>query len=211
MATSTKTSSGVQQLVERLHKEGVAAGRKEGNQIVEKARQEAAQIVADARKEAEGLISKGHAGIEREQVAARSALQMATRDTVLKMRSEVAKRFQAQVGRLVTEELRDKEFLRRLILEIAGKSVAEIPPDQAMEILVSDKSGVDQMVREISAEMLREGIEIKPSGDDRAGIRAKLTGENVEVDMTDGAIFEALVRHLLPRFRYIVQGIQESE
>ena len=64
---------------------------------------------------------------------------------------------------------------------------------------------------EISAEMLREGIEIKPAGEEQIGIRARLTGEDVEVDMTDKVIFDALIRHLLPRFRYIVQGIQESE
>jgi V/A-type H+-transporting ATPase subunit E len=211
MVPSAKISSGVQQLIDRLHGEGVAAGKKEGEHLIEEARREAAQIVADARKSAEEHHAQTRADIEREKEAAKAALRMAARDTVLKMRSEVAARFEAQIRRLVTEELQDREFLRRLILEVAGKSVSEVAPGQAMEILVSDKGGLEQMVKEISADMLREGIEIKSAGEAQTGIRARLKGEDVEIDMTDRAIFDALIRHLLPRFRYIVQGIQESE
>ena len=211
MVPSTKISSGVQQLIDRLHNEGVAAGNKEGEEIIEEARRQAARIVADARKDAEQHHAQTLADIEREKEAAKAALRMAARDTVLKMRSEVAARFEAQVRRLVTEELQDRELLRRLILEVAGKSVLEVSRGQAMEILVSDKPSVEKMVKEISAEMLREGIEIKPAGEEQTGIRARLKGEDIEIDMTDRAIFDALIRHLLPRFRYIVQGIQESE
>lgn len=211
MVLSTKTSSGVQQLIDRLHNEGVAAGQKEGERLIEKARREAAQIIADAKREAQKHHSEALAAIEREKEAAHAALQMAVRDTVLKMRSEIAARFQAQVRRLVTEELREKEFLRRLILEIAGESMKEAAPGQAMEILVSDKPAMDRLVREISAEMLREGFEIKPADGEQSGIRVRLKGEDVEIDITDKAVSEALLKHLLPRFRYIVHGIQESD
>lgn len=211
MAPSDKISSGVQQLIDRLHNDGVDSGKQEGQRLIEDASRKAAQVFADARKESETLLSKAHAEIEREKDAARAALRIAARDTALKMRSEIAARFESQIRRLVTEELQDREFLRRLILAIAGKSMSEVPPDQAVEILVSEKAGGDQMVREIAAEMLREGVEIRPAGDDRPGIRVRLKGEDVEVDMTDEVISEALVRHLLPRFRYIAQGIQESE
>ena len=63
---------------------------------------------------------------------------------------------------------------------------------------------------EISRRLERAGIELKPAGDDRPGIRARLVGKDVEIDLTDEAISEAMMRFLLPRFRYIVQGIQES-
>jgi V/A-type H+-transporting ATPase subunit E len=211
MVPSEKISSGVQQLIDRLHSEGVAAGKKEGEQIIEEARRQAAQIVADARKEADAHHARILGDIEREKEAAKEALRMAVRDTVLQMRSQVAARFEAQVRRLVTEELQETELLRRLILEVAGKSMAEVAPGQAMELFVSDKPAVEKMVKEISADMLREGIEIKPAGEEQIGIRARLKGEDVEIDMTDKVIFDALVKHLLPRFRYIVQGIQEAE
>jgi V/A-type H+/Na+-transporting ATPase subunit E len=211
MDSSTKTSSGVQQLIDRLHNEGVTAGQKEGDQIIEEAKRQAAKIIADAKHEAETYHTRANVEIQREKESAKAALQMAARDTVLKMRSEVAQRFQVQVRRLVTEELRDKDFLRRLILEIAGKSMPAAEPGRTIEILVSNKPEIDKMVREITTDMLREGIEIKPAGGDQSGIRARIKGEDVEVDMTDKTIADALVRHLLPRFRYIAQGIQEPE
>jgi V/A-type H+-transporting ATPase subunit E len=211
MASSEKISSGVQQLIDRLHNEGVDAGKKMGQQLVKEAERRAAQILSDARKEAGDILAGARADIEREKEAAKESLRMAARDTVLTMRSEIATRFEAQIRRLVTEELEDREFLRRLILEVAGKSTSELKPDQAMDILVSERAGVDQLVREIAAEMLREGVQIKPADDDRSGIRVRLKGEDVELDMTEEVISEALIRHLLPRFRYITQGIQESD
>jgi len=224
MATPEKLSSGVQQLIDRLRNDGVTAGEQEAERIVEQARRQAAKIVAEASKEAGEYRTASRAGIRRESEAARAAVRMAVRDTMLAMRQDLTARFQAQIRRLVTAELRDKEFLRRMILAIAGKSVPESPEAHAMELRIADelfertaggaaedlRHKVDEAVIGISAELLREGIEIKPAGDDKPGIRVRLAGEDIEIDLTDEAISEAMMRYLLPRFRYIVQGIQET-
>ncbi len=222
--TPEKLSSGVQQLIDRLRNDGVAAGEEEAQRIVEQARKQAARIVADAKKEADEYHAAARADIQRESEAAKAAVQMAVRDTVLAMREDLTARFRTQVQRLVTAELRDKEFLRRMILAIAGRNIPESSEAYVMELQLAsqlledaaDDAGVelqrklDESVVGISAEMLREGIELKPAGDDKPGIRARLVGKDVEIDLTDEAISEAMMRFLLPRFRYIVQGIQES-
>jgi len=224
MATPQKISSGVQQLIDRLRHDGVTAGEEEAQRIVEQARRQAAKIVAEAKKEADEYHTSSRADIQQESEAAKAAVRMAVRDTVLAMREDLTARFQAQIRRLVTAELRDKEFLRRMILAIAGKSTPESSEAYEMELRIAselfeataDSAGadlqhkLDDAVIGISAELLREGIEIKPAGDDRPGVRVRLVGEDVEIDLTDRAISEAMMRYLLPRFRYIVQGIQEA-
>jgi V/A-type H+/Na+-transporting ATPase subunit E len=219
MPASEKISSGVQQLIDRLRGEGVAAGEQEAERLVERAKKQAAQITSEAKKQADDLRAQARADIEQESEAAIASVQLAVRDTVLTMRSEITARFQAQVKRLVTAELRDPETLRRLVLAVAGRSVPEEFADKPIEIEIAEsmfggeetdaaRQRIDQMVLRISAEMLREGVEIKPAGGDRPGIRVRLAGEDVEVDLTDEAISEALIAHLLPRYRSIVAGIQ---
>ena len=55
--------------------------------------------------------------------------------------------------------------------------------------------------------MLRDGLELGTREDTSAGIRIQLLDENVEIELTDEAIAELLLRHLVPRFRAIMEGI----
>ncbi len=58
----------------------------------------------------------------------------------------------------------------------------------------------------ISSEMLREGVEIIPDSDVPGGARVRVVGENLEIDLTDDAISALLLKHLLPRYRRILDG-----
>ena len=48
----------IQELTEKLYREGVEKGKEEAQRIVEEGKQQAAQIVADARRQAEALIQQ---------------------------------------------------------------------------------------------------------------------------------------------------------
>ena len=52
----------IQELTDKLYREGVEKGNAEGMRLVEKAKAEADKLVADARKEADEIVDKG-AGI----------------------------------------------------------------------------------------------------------------------------------------------------
>jgi V/A-type H+-transporting ATPase subunit E len=53
---------------------------------------------------------------------------------------------------------------------------------------------------------LREGVTFGASEEVQGGIRVKLTGEDVHVEITPGAISELLLSHMLPRFRALLRG-----
>jgi V/A-type H+-transporting ATPase subunit E len=219
------TSSGVQELIDRLRDEGVEVGRREAGRIVEEARREAGRIVAEARAEAEALRTRQREETEAERAAAREALTLAARDTVLDLKAEMTSRFASQVRRLVAAELRDPEFLRRLILEVAGRAVPERGEDERTELLLPTEAvGVDDLrarpeeVREgtlthlvlaLSHDMLCEGLElgVREDGGGGAGLRVRLADRDLEIDLTERAVAELLLRHLLPRFRALLEGI----
>ena len=54
--------------------------------------------------------------------------------------------------------------------------------------------------------MLREGVELKPSDELQGGIRVQLLGEDMEIDLSDEALSDMLLKYLLPRYRAIVSG-----
>jgi len=58
----------------------------------------------------------------------------------------------------------------------------------------------------ISQRMLREGVEIIPSSEVSGGARVRVVGEDLEFDLTDEALSKLLMKHLLPRYRSILEG-----
>jgi len=224
MVTVPKSQAGVQELIGRLRDEGFRAGEQEADQLLQEAKRKAELIVADAKEEAHRMRSDARAEIEAEQAAAREAIRLAFRDTELKIESELKTAFAEQVRRLVTMELKDKEFLRQLILVVCGRVAPTIQPDQRVEVLLANelfmsdgketrlteqgKERLGHFILGISSEMLREGVQLKPSRNSESGMTLKLIGQDLEIDLSAKALSEMLLKYLIPRYRAIVEGVE---
>jgi len=220
MADETPQASGVQDLIARIRDDGVQSGKEEADRLVAQARQESARLVADAKAQADEMHQKAAAEVASLNHAALQALKMAARDTELKLEAEVLAGFQRHVKRLVAPVTHDGSFMRALVLVLAGQAVEEHLKDKRLQILVSDllagkdreNEELDQFIREgvlgISGDMLREGLEIIPSSEVSGGARVRVVGEDLEIDLTDEAVAELLLKHLLPRYRHILEGAE---
>jgi V/A-type H+-transporting ATPase subunit E len=213
MTEQPTTASGVKELIDRLRDEGVQAGKDEANRLVKTAEEKAVAKVAKARKEAQQITDKAKAEIEAERAAAKESLKVAIRDTSLELEADLKAAFAAHVKRLVSMELQDREFLREMILLIAGqatkdkiegKDVAIKIPQDWFEI---DEKRAKHFVLGISGDMLREGVELYPGEERVKGIKVQLKGQDMEIDLSEDAISRFLLKYLLPRFRSIIEGM----
>ncbi len=207
----TEQSHGVQELIDQLRAEGVEGGRDEAARIIRAAEQRAAEMVRAAQMEADRIRAETSQAIAEESAAAKAALKVAIRDTELKLKAQIMALFSVQLRRLVTREMSDPELLRRMILSVAGRVREELGEEQPLEILTPDTTGEDgrllELVHSISSEILREGVELKTTQEGRAGIRIRLRGEDMEIDLTDDAVSDLLLERLLPRFRAVAEGV----
>ena len=225
MAEETKnTSSGVKDLISRLKDEGVQAGRQEAGKIRKEAEERASKIVADAKAKAEQILRQAHIKNEAEKVNAHESLRVAVRDTEIELQAGLKKAFESHVKRLVSKEVKDEGFLRELLLAIVGSTAQKVPEDQDVEVLIpedvlttSDKGtsvtdkGNERLrnfVRSGTGEMLREGVELKAASEFKGGIKVKLAGEDVVFDFSEDALSDLILKHLLPRYRAIVEGVE---
>ncbi|PLX49817.1 MAG: hypothetical protein C0613_06490 [Desulfobulbaceae bacterium] len=216
-----KLSSGVQELIDRLREEGIGEGRSRAEEVLNEARQEADDIVAKARDEAARIIGKARSEAQRFQQNAEEALAMAGRDTVLELKAELTNRFSRRVAEMIGTSLNDETFLQRVILEIAGKVRHQVGDREKLEILLpEDVIGLDELRRHpekvkegslgqfaLSAaeEMFREGVTIT-AGPQKRGILIKLVDEELQIDINEKVVGEILLKHLLPRFRALLEG-----
>ncbi len=226
MAEAVKTSAGVEDLIKRLRDEGVQDGRQKAEQIIQEAKEKAARIVADAKAEAERLMKQAHTKNEADKLHAHESLKVAVRDTEIELEIGLKKAFESHVKRLVSKEVQDEKFLRQLLLAIVNSAAAKIPQEQRLEILLpaanvlqtnekgtavteEGKERLRNFVRRETSEMLRKGgVELKPSSMLTGGIVIKLVGEDVVFDFSDKALSELILKHLLPRYRAIVEGAE---
>ena len=223
MAEPARESAGVQALIDRLRAQGVEAGRTEGERLVAEARQRATVLLAEADSEAKARRRTADGEIAAERQAADQALKLAARDTVLALKQDMALRFAQEVKRLVAIEMRDGDFLRRLILEVAGRATEAVPAKAPLDVVLPrDVIGVEELrmspeaardgtlthlVLGLSRDMLRNGVDLSADGHHAAGLRLRLTDQDMEIDLSDEAVAALLLRHLLPRFRALLDGI----
>jgi V/A-type H+-transporting ATPase subunit E len=207
-------SSGVKELIDRIRDEGVHSARAEADRILAEAKARAARIVADAKAEAAAVKKDARAAMEREQTATIEALRIAARDTELELRSAVMSGFEEHVRRLVTDVTTDGSVLRDMILVLAGRAADDLIQDKDAAILVPNRladevsAELDEFLRQstlaLSADVLRQGIELIPSNEVQGGARVRLVGEDLEIDMSDEALSEMMLKLLLPRYRKIL-------
>ncbi|EXJ11337.1 hypothetical protein [Nitrincola nitratireducens] len=198
-------SSGVEALIEQLRDQGVQKGREEADQLLKDARQKANQILDEARHDADILRQQAKKEAEQTRKAGEDALKMAARDLLLTLKETMALSFADQVERLVEQQMDNEEFMRRLILELAGKVRDQSQLNKhPIEILLPDEFiGLDelrrnaheyrqghlsQFVQSLSADLLREGVSV--SSHSGRGLRIRLVGKEVEIDLTDARLLK---------------------
>lgn len=222
MAQNVHVSSGVQELIDKLKLEGAAAGQQKANEIIKEAQEEASQIISKARGEAEKLLSEAYGKIETERSSSHEAIKVAFRDAELSLRSKFRKAFSDNLKRLVTAELEDKDFIKQLVLAIATMKSKDVGKAENIEINVPSKLfKVDEagphlsqegkeklrnLILGVSGQLLREGVDLKPSANFSGGIRVALVGQDIQIDLSDEAISNLLLKYILPRYRAIISG-----
>lgn len=220
---SELASSGVEALIEQLREQGVKTGQQEASKLIVEAEHRSDWLLAQAKLEAGQILAKARKEATHLKLAGEDALKIAARDMHLEVKESLAHSFADQVERLVAQQMDNAAFLQRLIIELVGRVREEMELDKVahVELLLPRtfigleelrrspheyKDGkLSHFVQSLTAEQLRDGVDITLH--EGKGIKVRLNGEKVEVDLSEDAVSRLLLKHLQPRFRAIVEGV----
>ncbi len=212
MSDAASESSGVQNLIDRLHGEGVNKGREEADSLVSDARRKALEILDDARKQADKILADARSEAERTRKGGEDAIRLAGRDAIEELMEALGEDFSRKLHHLVQHELEDSSFLREMILEISRKAVTPGKDGQVhLEFLGDaeannyDGGSLDAFVRGLAADAIRDGLTVSTADSEEPGIRVQFVGDDLEVDLTSETLTNLLIEHLSPRFREIME------
>ncbi len=123
MSDDMSESSGVQQLIDRLHGQGVAKGKEEADALLSAARCQAMEILDEAKRQADGILSAAREEAERTRRSGEEAVRLAGRDAIIELTEALREDFFRKLHYLVQHQLEDESFLREMILEITRKAI----------------------------------------------------------------------------------------
>ncbi len=148
----------IQELTDKIFREGVEKGNEEARRLVENAQNEAKKIVEEARKEAEAIKNAARKEAEELSENTKSELKLFAGQAVNALKSEIATMVtDSLVSADVKSFAANKDFLNAFIVELAGKWSVDEP-------IVISTSRADELKKYFAAKakaLLDKGVKIE--------------------------------------------------
>lgn len=148
----------IQELTDKIYREGVEKGNEEARKLIAKAQEEARKIVEDARKEADSIVAAANKSAGELAENTRSELKLFAGQAVNALKSEITtlvtnKIVDADVKAFVA----DKNFFNAFMVELASKWSANEP----IVISTADAEGLKNYFAAKAKDLLDKGVKIE--------------------------------------------------
>ena len=148
----------IQELTDRIYREGVEKGNEEAKKLVEKAQDEANQIVENARKEADAIVTAARKSADELVDNTKSELKLFAGQALNALKSEIAT---VVTDKLVSADVKafasNKEYLQAFIVSLASKWSAEEP----IVISTADAEGLKKYFAAKAKQLLDGSVKIE--------------------------------------------------
>jgi V/A-type H+-transporting ATPase subunit E len=187
----------VQDLIDKIKKDGIESASEEAAKVKRDAQAEAAKIVEAAKKEAADIVAKGKQDAERSEKAGIAALEQASRNLVLAFKGEIQTlldKIVAQATAAAYGEDTLKAALPDLLKAWAAKggNVDILLPEGDLKKLQGWFSN------QLAAD-LKKGVELRADRNLGAGFRIANKDGSAYYDFSAESVAELLSSYLTPR------------
>ncbi len=189
----------LQELIEQIKKDGVAAAETEAKKIVDDAKAEAEKIIIAAKTEADRIVADAKAETERMTKSSEDAIRQAGRNLLISFRESVIRELTLITQRSVSE-VYSSESLAQLIVNIvntwASKPDAE---DIAIVLNSEDLKALEESLLAALKDKLSNGVTLKPNDNFDGGFRIAVNNGSAYYDYSAEAVVDMLSNYLSPR------------
>jgi V/A-type H+-transporting ATPase subunit E len=202
----------LQQLIDRIKKDAVEAGRQESEALLVQAREEAAHLVRAAEARARALHEQAereaHLFTERGQ----QTLQQAARDLLITVGRGVED-ILSSLAAEAAEQALTPDTVAQMLVKLAGAFAANGGREARIEVLLSaeDQAALVTHFRQLYQKELAAGLTLRVDPSIVKGFKVRAEGQQVLHDYTSEAIAEALSRFLRPHLAEIVTRVARGD
>lgn len=193
----------VQELLDRIKKDGVESAEAEAARIRQEAESRRDSIVAAAEKEARAIVERAKADAARMEESGKAALVQASRDLLLAFRGQV----EQTLGLIVKTDVEgafDADVIKKALPAILEAWARDGRDDLTVLLPAKDLKSLDAYFRDKLAGAFKKGLEIKPLKDTKAGFRIAEKGGAVYYDFSAASVADMIGAYLNARLASIV-------
>lgn len=148
----------IQELTDKLYREGVEKGHAEGQRLVEEAKAEAEKIVAEARWQAEEIVAGAQKKAQELDANTKSELKLYAGQALNALKSETVNVISDKLVKdAVGELLANKDFIGKFMVEVAKNWSS----GEAMVISAADADGLTAYFKAHAKALLDKGVKIE--------------------------------------------------
>ena len=189
----------LQELIDKIKKDGVATAESEAAKIIADAEKKAESIIADAKSKADEIIKNGKNETERMEKASEEAIVQAGRNMLLSFKDSLVQELDGLI-KAETAKAESKDVLAKLVPETV-KAWAKNADASELSVLLSEKDLKDLekgLTSELKAE-ISKGLEIKPDKTLSAGFRIGVNNGAAFYDYSAESLAEMFAAYLNPK------------
>jgi len=189
----------IQELTEKIYKEGISKGNAEAEAIISKAKKEAESILAQARKESEAIIHEANKKAGELKSNTESELKLSARQAINSLKQQVVDLISNKIiSQTVDNAFQDKDFIKKILETIIKNWFASSDKPAELTLLLSEQeaAGVEQYFVQAAKELLNKGLVIKPDAEIKSGFQLVPKDVSDKISCTDRD-FENFFREFL--------------
>ncbi|MBR6079970.1 MAG: V-type ATP synthase subunit E [Treponema sp.] len=161
----------LQELIDKIKRDGVATAETEAQNIVSEAEKKAASIIRDAEEKADSIIKNAKAETERMEKASEDAITQAGRNLIISFRDGINRELSALVSS-GTESALDKDVLKKLVPETVKAWAANADAaDLTVLLSAKDLKALESSLKTALRTHISKGLEIKADASLASGFR----------------------------------------
>ncbi|MDR1318041.1 MAG: V-type ATP synthase subunit E [Treponema sp.] len=195
----------VQELIDKIKKDGIETASGEAARLTREAEAEAKRIVEAANKEAEAIIARGKADAERSEKAGVAALEQASRNLVLAFKGEIQSLLDKIIAQAVSASY-GEETLRSALPELIKSWAVKGSDSLAIVLPEAELNKLRGFFDDKLAEELKKGLELKSDRNLGAGFRIANRDGSAYYDFSADSVAELLSAYLNPRLGEILKN-----
>ena len=148
----------IQELTDKIYREGVEKGNEEAQRLIANAQEEAKKIIEDARKEAESIVNSSRKSADELSENTKAELKLFAGQAVNALKTEIVNLLTEQT---ITEAVKgatsDKSFLNNFIVALAEKWSS----NEDIVISVNDAEALKKYFASNAKQLLDKGVKIE--------------------------------------------------
>ena len=198
----------LQELIDKIRKDGVDAGEAQAEKILVSAKEEAQRIIAEAQAEADKILVNAKNENMRMVKSSEDAIRQAGRNLLISFRESVARELKAIIGESV-DAVYSSQSLEKIIFDVVERW--SINPEVQNLTVILNNDDVERLEKTMIAslkERVKKGVTLKANDNFDGGFRIAVNDDAVYYDYCENAVVEMLSNYLSPK---IVKLMKEAK